>query len=435
MTTNLFQDPQIKTSLQTGLQKIGFRKPTAVQTQVIPKLLAGESVVVQAMTGSGKTHAYLLPILNTVDPDLPQVQAVITAPSRELVEQLSQVARQLRDQSQLAIRIEQLAGGSDRGRQEERLMHSKPQIIVATPGRLADFAAKKLLNFDALRFFVVDEADMTMDMGFLNTLGQIMHRFPQGYQFAAFSATILVKLRNFLQKERRDLDFIVIDNPAVIAPTIQNDLLDIGSHDRKVLLYQLLTMGQPYLALVFANTKEKVDEIAAYLNAQGLKTAKIHGGITQRERRRTLRAVENGQFQYVVASDLAARGIDIAGVSLVINYELPRDLEFVIHRIGRTGRNGLSGHAITLITEEEMPRVLQLEKMGVKFDFKQLKNGALVARKHYHARTNRRRQQGRSNGQTRGYIKKQQRKRKPGYKKKIRQAVRQSRARRKHFDK
>jgi ATP-dependent RNA helicase CshB len=435
MTTNLFQDSKLKTELRTGLKKIGFKKPTPVQEQVIPKLLAGESVVVQAMTGSGKTHAYLLPVFNTVDPDLPQVQAVITAPSRELVEQLYQAARQLRDQSQLDIRIEKMAGGSDRGRQEEKLTRSKPQVIVATPGRLADFAAKKLLNFDALRFFIVDEADMTMDMGFLNTLGQIMHRFPAGYQFAAFSATIPVKLRNFLQKERKDLDFIVIDNPAVIAPTIQNDLLDIGSRDRKDILYQLLTLGQPYLALVFANTKEKVDEIAAYLNAQGLKAAKIHGGITQRERRRTLREVENGQFQYVVASDLAARGIDIDGVSLVINYELPRDLEFVIHRIGRTGRNGLSGHAITLITEEEMPRVLQLEKMGVKFDFKQLKNGTLVERKHYHARTNRRQHQGKLSGQTRGYIKKQKRKRKPGYKKKIKQAVRQGRAQRKRFDK
>lgn len=435
MTTNLFQDQLIKPELRAGLKKIGFDHPTPVQAKVIPQLLAGESVVVQAMTGSGKTHAYLLPVFNQVDPDLEQVQAVITAPSRELVEQLYQAARQLRDKSGLQIRIEKMSGGSDRGRQEDKLAHGKPQAIVATPGRLADFAGKKLLNFDALRFFVVDEADMTMDMGFLNTLGQIMQRFPQGYQFAAFSATIPVKLRNFLKKARRDLQFIVIDNPAVIAPTIQNDLLDIGSRDRKEVLYQLLTMGQPYLALVFANTKEKVDEITDYLNAQGLKTAKIHGGITQRERRRTLREVENGQYQYVVASDLAARGIDIAGVSLVINYELPRDLEFVIHRIGRTGRNGLNGHAVTLIVEEEMPRVLQLEKMGVKFDFKQLKNGALVERKHYHARTSRRQHSGQLSGQTRGFIKKQQKKRKPGYKKKIRQAVRQGRARRKRFDK
>lgn len=128
-------------------------------------------------------------------------------------------------------------------------------------------------------------------------------------------------------------DEIVIDNPSVIAPTIKNDLLDIGSKDRKNVLYKLLTMGQPYLALVFANTKQKVDELTKYLQDQGLKVAKIHGGVTERERKRTLRQVEQGQYQYVVASDLAARGLDIDGVSLVINYEIPRDIEFVIHRL------------------------------------------------------------------------------------------------------
>lgn len=151
----------------------------------------------------------------------------------------------------------------------------------------------------------------------------------------------------------------------------------------------MLTLGQPYLAVIFANTKQTVDDLTRYLQDQGLKVAKIHGGITERERKRTLREVEAGQYQYVVATDLAARGLDIAGVSLVVNYEIPRDLEFVIHRIGRTGRNGLAGHAVTLIKAEEMNRIASLEKMGIHFDFVEIKNGELVPRKHYHSRNER----------------------------------------------
>ncbi|MCH3904699.1 MAG: DEAD/DEAH box helicase [Lactobacillus sp.] len=430
MSTSIFTDEALKPALRQGLQKIGFKTPTPVQEKVIPLLLADQAVVVQAMTGSGKTHAYLVPIFNQLDENLHHVQAVITAPSRELVEQIYQVSRQLRDASGLQIQIEKLSGGNDRSRQEQKLARTNPQLVIATPGRLEDFATKKILNFEHVRFFVVDEADMTMDLGFLQTIDQIKQRLPKTSVFAAFSATIPVKLRNFLHKYIRDTSFVVIDNPAVIAPTIENDLVDVGAQDRQNLLYQLLTLGQPYLALIFANTKKTVDQLTEYLQKRGLKVAKIHGGITERERKRTLRQVELGQYQYVVATDLAARGIDLPGVSLVINYELPRDLEFVIHRIGRTGRNGLNGTAITLTTEEELPQIEQLISQGVKFNFMTLKNGALVARKPYQARQRRRPRRDNYNGQLNGFVKKQQRKRKPGYRRKIKQAVKRAKRRR-----
>ncbi|MCI1467207.1 MAG: DEAD/DEAH box helicase [Lactobacillus sp.] len=430
MSTSIFTDEALKPALRQGLQKIGFKTPTPVQEKVIPLLLADQAVVVQAMTGSGKTHAYLVPIFNQLDENLHHVQAVITAPSRELVEQIYQVSRQLRDASGLQIQIEKLSGGNDRSRQEQKLARTNPQLVIATPGRLEDFATKKILNFEHVRFFVVDEADMTMDLGFLQTIDQIKQRLPKTSVFAAFSATIPVKLRNFLHKYIRDTSFVVIDNPAVIAPTIENDLVDVGAQDRQNLLYQLLTLGQPYLALIFANTKKTVDQLTEYLQKRGLKIAKIHGGITERERKRTLRQVELGQYQYVVATDLAARGIDLPGVSLVINYELPRDLEFVIHRIGRTGRNGLNGTAITLTTEEELPQIEQLISQGVKFNFMTLKNGALVARKPYQARQRRRPRRDNYNGQLNGFVKKQQRKRKPGYRRKIKQAVKRAKRRR-----
>ncbi|MBA1392869.1 DEAD/DEAH box helicase, partial [Lactobacillus sp. XV13L] len=287
---------------------------------------------------------------------------------------------------------------------------------------------------DYVKNFVIDEADMTLDMGFLSDTDFIIQRLPKLVTIAAFSATIPVKLTTFLRKYMSKPQEIVIDNPAVISPTIKNDLLDVGSKNRKRILYQLLTMGQPYLALVFANTKQMVDEITAFLQEQGLRVAKIHGGITERERKRTLREVKADQYQYVVATDLAARGLDIDGVSLVVNYEIPRDLEFVVHRIGRTGRNGLTGHAVTLIREEEMDRIASLEKMGIHFDFVELKGGELRPRKHYHSRKNRSLTAQSVDNKIKGYVKKVKNKRKPGYKKKIKQAIQKDHAQKRKLE-
>ena len=427
---NIFIDSRIKPAIQAGLKKIHFEKPTKVQEKVIPAMLSDLSVVVQAATGSGKTHAYLVPIFNEIEEDKRYVQAIVTLPSRELADQLYQVARQLRDAAGMHFSIAHLAGGTDRERQLEKYQNNTPQLVIATPGRLLDFVQKKVFAVDQVKTFVIDEADMTLDMGFLNDIDQVAAKLPKDVQIAAFSATIPVKLSNFLRKYMAHPDEIVIDNPSVIAPTIKNDLLDIGSKDRKNVLYKLLTMGQPYLALVFANTKQKVDELTNYLQDQGLKVAKIHGGVTERERKCTLRQVEQGQYQYVVASDLAARGLDIDGVSLVVNYEIPRDIEFVIHRIGRTGRNGLSGHAITLIREEEMNRIEELEKMGVHFDFVEIKNGELVESYDRSRREKRKNTQSKDlDPRLKGMIKKAKKKVKPGYKKKLGQEIRQKQRR------
>lgn len=426
-TNNIFQDERLRPEVKAGLEKINFNKPTEVQEKVIPELLIGDSVVVQAATGSGKTHAYLIPILNMIDENVPVTQAIVTAPSRELATQLYKVARQLRDAADLKISIEYLGGGNDRNRQIEKAESNVPQLIIATPGRLHDFVSKKIINLENVKIFIIDEADMTLDMGFLHQMDEVIAKLSKDAVIGAFSATIPVKLENFLRKYMAKPEFIVIDNPAVIAPTIKNDLIDVGSKDKKQLLYKLLTMGQPYLALVFANTKKTVDELAQYLENQGLKVAKIHGGITERERKRIIRQVRQGQYQYVVASDLAARGIDIEGVSLVINYEIPKDLEFVIHRIGRTGRNNLLGHAITLIYDDEMVDIEALEKLGIHFDFKELKAGELVERTHYHRRDDRRVRNQKLDNRLVGMVKKAKKKRKPGYKKKIKQAIQKDR--------
>lgn len=422
---NIFQDSQINLAIRQGLRKINFTKPTPVQEKVIPLLLNKKSVVVQAATGSGKTHAYLIPIFNEIDAHLDHVQAIVTAPSRELAEQLYQVARKLRQASGLQFRIAHLAGGTDRARQVRKIAHNKPQLVIATPGRLLDFVQKKIFAIDHVQTFIIDEADMTLDMGFLSAIDFVVQRLPKAVVYAAFSATIPVKLSHFLAKYMPHSEQVVIANPAVISPTVKNDLLDVGASDREELLYRLLTLGQPYLALVFANTKETVDDLTQFLQEQGLKVAKIHGGITERQRKRTLRQVKDGQFQYVVATDLAARGLDIPGVSLVINYQIPRNLEFMIHRIGRTGRNGMPGHAITLVQAEEMGAIAELEKTGVHFDLVALKNGRLVARKERRYQPKHETQSPRFNPQLVGYVKKEKKKRKPGYKKKIRRAIRE----------
>lgn len=425
-TTNIFEDKKLKPEVRQALEKIKFTKPTRVQEKVIPELLDDKNVVVQAATGSGKTHAYLIPIFNKIDENAPVTQAVITAPSRELATQLYKVAQQLKKASGLNISIEYLGGGNDRTRQIKKAENSASQLVIATPGRLHDFVSKKIINLENVKIFVIDEADMTLDMGFLHQMDEVISKL-KNTDISAFSATIPVKLENFLRKYMKQPEFIVIDNPTVIAPTIQNDLIDVGSKDKKEILYKLLTMGQPYLALVFANTKQKVDELSSYLEDQGLKVAKIHGGITERERKRTIRQVREGQYQYVVASDLAARGIDIDGVSLVINYEIPKDLEFVIHRIGRTGRNNLPGHAVTLIYDDEMSDIEDLEKLGMHFDFKELKNGELVERTHYHRRDNRKVRNPKLDNRLVGMVKKAKKKRKPGYKKKIKKAIQDDR--------
>ena len=210
---------------------------------------------------------------------------------------------------------------------------------------------------------------------------------------------------------------------AVLSETIENWLVSTKGRNTNQQIYQLLTMGQPYLAIVFANTKQKVDEITDYLKNQGLKVAKIHGDITPRERKRIMRQVQNMDYQYVVATDLAARGIDIEGVSHVINAELPSDLEFFIHRVGRTGRNGLPGTAITLYDPADEASIIALEKIGVTFEPKELKNGELVDSYDRNRRKKREKSKDELDPTLIGLVKKKKKKIKPGYKKKIQRAV------------
>lgn len=418
-----FETFEFKPFITNALKDAGFSQPTEVQQRLIPLIQKKKSVVGQSQTGTGKTHTFLLPLMDRIDPTKNEVQVLVTAPSRELATQIYQAAKQIANFSDPVIRVTNFVGGTDKKRQIDRLQHQQPHIVIGTPGRILDLVNEQALDIHTANAFVVDEADMTLDMGFLAEVDQIAGRLPEKLQILVFSATIPEKLRPFLKKYMENPIIEEIKPKAVLSETIENWLVSTKGRNTNQQIYQLLTMGQPYLAIVFANTKQKVDEITDYLKNQGLKVAKIHGDITPRERKRIMRQVQNMDYQYVVATDLAARGIDIEGVSHVINAELPSDLEFFIHRVGRTGRNGLPGTAITLYDPADEASIIALEKIGVTFEPKELKNGELVDSYDRNRRKKREKSKDELDPTLIGLVKKKKKKIKPGYKKKIQRAV------------
>lgn len=418
-----FRGFNFKEYIYQALDEINFKEPTEVQARLIPTILKGKSVVGQSQTGSGKTHTFLLPIFQNLNAQKDEVQAVITTPSRELAYQIYEAAKQLAKFSPENIWIQNYVGGTDKQRQIEKLKSHQPQLVIGTPGRILDLVRENALDIHNAHYLVVDEADMTLDLGFLKETDAIASTLPKDLQMLVFSATIPEKLRPFLRKYMYNPVIEVVANKYVISPTIDNWLVSTKGRDRNKLIYDLLTMGEPYLALVFANTKERADELTNYLRSQGLKVAKVHGGIQPRQRKRIMREIQNLDYQFVVATDLAARGIDIEGVSHVINDDIPEDLEFFVHRVGRTGRNGMKGTAITLYEPSEEKLIDELESMGVHFVPKAVKNGEIVDSYDRNRREKRQTRKESMDPKLRGFVKKEKKKRKPGYKKKIKRAI------------
>lgn len=419
-----FADFKLQNWLYPALKDLHFTQPTPVQERVIPEILKGQNVVGQSQTGSGKTHAFLLPIFSMTDPNLPEVQAVITAPSRELAYQTYQAAKHLNKFAQPQLTIHNYVGGTDKEHQLAQLSRKQPQIVIGTPGRILDLINSQALDIHKAHQFVIDEADMTLDMGFLEQVDQIASHFPENLQMMVFSATIPKGLRPFLKKYLENPVVEEIPTATVINPNVNNWLMSTKGRDRNELIYQLLTLGEPYLALVFANTRERATELYHYLTEQGLKVALIHGGLEPRERKKMMRQVRNMDYQYVVATDLAARGIDIDGVSLVINDDIPTDLEYFIHRVGRTGRGNLKGTAITLYQPNEDRLIDKLEQRGIHFTPKVLTNGRIKTTYDRNRRRSYKRRRQSLDPTMKGFVKKTKKKVKPGYKKRIKNKIR-----------
>ena len=422
-----FTEFNFKDYIQEALKDLNFVEATEVQEKLIPVVLSGRDLVGESKTGSGKTHTFLLPIFQELDEEADSVQAVITAPSRELATQIYQAARQLASFSEQEIRVANYVGGTDKARQIGKLESSQPHIVIGTPGRIYDLVESGDLAIYKAHTFVVDEADMTLDMGFLETVDRIAARLPKDLQFLVFSATIPQKLQPFLRKYLSNPVMEQIKTKTVIADTIDNWLLSTKGRDKNAQIYEISQILQPYLAMIFVNTKTRADELQAYLTAQGLKVAKIHGDIPPRERKRIMNQVKNLDFEYIVATDLAARGIDIEGVSHVINDAIPQDLSFFVHRVGRTGRNGLPGTAITLYQPSDDSDIRELEKLGIKFTPKMIKNGEFQDTYDRDRRANREKTKEKLDTEMIGLVKKKKKKIKPGYKKKIQWAVNEKR--------
>ena len=422
-----FTEFNFKDYIQEALKDLNFVEATEVQEKLIPVVLSGRDLVGESKTGSGKTHTFLLPIFQELDEEADSVQAVITAPSRELATQIYQAARQLASFSEQEIRVANYVGGTDKARQIGKLESSQPHIVIGTPGRIYDLVESGDLAIHKAHTFVVDEADMTLDMGFLETVDRIAARLPKDLQFLVFSATIPQKLQPFLKKYLSNPVMEQIKTKTVIADTIDNWLLSTKGRDKNAQIYEISQILQPYLAMIFVNTKTRADELQVYLTAQGLKVAKIHGDIPPRERKRIMNQVKNLDFEYIVATDLAARGIDIEGVSHVINDAIPQDLSFFVHRVGRTGRNGLPGTAITLYQPSDDSDIRELEKLGIKFTPKMVKNGEFQDTYDRDRRANREKTKEKLDTEMIGLVKKKKKKIKPGYKKKIQWAVNEKR--------
>ncbi|HEO7815175.1 TPA: DEAD/DEAH box helicase [Streptococcus agalactiae] len=414
-----FKDFNFKPYIQRALDELKFVDPTDVQAKLIPVVRSGRDLVGESKTGSGKTHTFLLPIFEKLDESSDDVQVVITAPSRELGTQIYQATKQIAEHSEQEIRVVNYVGGTDKLRQIEKLKVSQPHIVIGTPGRIYDLVKSGDLAIHKAHTFVVDEADMTLDMGFLDTVDKIAGSLPKDVQILVFSATIPQKLQPFLKKYLTNPVMEKIKTATVIADTIDNWLLSTKGRDKNAQILELSKLMQPYLAMIFVNTKERADELHSYLSSNGLKVAKIHSGIAPRERKRIMNQVKNLEFEYIVATDLAARGIDIEGVSHVINDAIPQDLSFFVHRVGRTGRNGLSGTAITLYQPSDDSDIRELEKLGINFIPKVIKNGEFQDTYDRDRRNNREKSYQKLDTEIIGLVKKKKKKIKPGYKKKI----------------
>ena len=422
-----FIEFEFKDYIQKALQDLKFVEATEVQEKLIPVVLSGRDLVGESKTGSGKTHTFLLPIFQKLNEEADYVQVVITAPSRELATQIYQAMRQIASFSETEIRVANYVGGTDKARQIDKLETSQPHIVIGTPGRIYDLVKSGDLAIHKAKTFVVDEADMTLDMGFLETVDKIAGSLPKDLQFMVFSATIPQKLQPFLKKYLSNPVMEQIRTKTVISDTIENWLVSTKGRDKNAQIYEISQILQPYLAMIFVNTKARADELHGYLVAQGLKVAKIHGDIAPRERKRIMNQVKNLDFEYIVATDLAARGIDIEGVSHVINDAIPQDLSFFVHRVGRTGRNGLPGTAITLYQPSDDSDIRELEKLGIKFIPKIMKDGEFQDTYDRDRRANREKSYEKLDTEMIGLVKKKKKKIKPGYKKKIQWAVNEKR--------
>ncbi|QQK75859.1 DEAD/DEAH box helicase [Salicibibacter cibarius] len=371
-----FSHLEIDARLIKHLQAEEIDRPTEIQERLIPAILRGKDVIGQSQTGTGKTLAFALPILSGIHPDDHYVQAVVTAPTRELAEQLYRVFNKCKKDSGMEdIRIRRVIGGTDKERNVADLQQP-PHVVIATPGRLHDLVIKEnVLDVHRVRTLVVDEADQMMEMGFLEALDQAIARMPEALQMLVFSASIPQRLQPFLKKYMNQPRHVHVKPEQPSPKNLTHYLIPLRSRGRQQLVVEMAALLRPYLCLIFVNTKKEAEEVTDLFIAHGLQTECMHGDLSPRARKRSMRNIERAAVPYVVCTDIAARGMDIKGVSHIINMQLPRDLQYFLHRAGRTARAGASGEVFTIVSKEDYPALHQLQKQRFTFQYLDIKKG------------------------------------------------------------
>ena len=381
----MFKDYNFKEYINKGLDFIGFSEETDIQKEVISRALRGENIIGKSQTGSGKTHAFILPMLQKLEIN-DEISSVIIVPTRELGFQIYDEISKITKFSEEFIDVRLYVGGTNRESELARLEKTQPNIVIGTIGKIKDLAiTTNALKIHTAKMVIVDEADMVFETLEFEEVDHIFARFEEP-QILTFSATISETMMHFLDKYLSKNKVIDLVGKKNLKAEIEHVFIPTKNRNKDNLLFDLLNTFHPYLALIFANTKVKVDEIADFLVSKGLKVAKITGDLEPRERKQVLKRIKDGQYQYVVASDLASRGIDLEGVSHVINYELPNDIEFFIHRIGRTARYDATGTSISFYDYDDDNYLKKLEEKGIHSVYKNLKNGELTVTKERNAK-------------------------------------------------
>lgn len=332
------------------LRQMGITMPTEVQRQSIPTALQGRDMVVQAQTGTGKTLAFLLPILEAIKPQASAVQALVIAPTRELAIQITKVAEKLAPLK--GVRVLSIYGGQAIERQEKKLERD-PHIIIGTPGRILDQIGRKNLSLSAVCQVVLDEADQMLHLGFLDDVERLIERTSPKRQMLFFSATMPQPIRDLSACYMKRPVQLEIAGEQVTLTNIHQRVITI-SEDRKLdKLCSLINESQPYLAIVFCHTKARAEMVGDALLQRGYAVDTLHGDLSQAKRLQVMRNFSRAKLQILVATDIASRGLDVEGVTHVFNYDIPRDTESYIHRIGRTGRAGQLGEAVTFVNDRQ----------------------------------------------------------------------------------
>ncbi|MCK7594864.1 ATP-dependent RNA helicase DbpA [Pseudomarimonas salicorniae] len=370
-----FSSLPLADALRPGLDALGLATPTPIQAQSLPALLAGRDLLALAPTGSGKTVAFALAALSRIELATQRAQALVLCPTRELADQVGKQMRRLAV-GLPNLKLSLLYGGTALGPQIASLEQHDPHVVVGTPGRIQELMRKKHLHLGGVRTVVLDEADRMLDMGFLAAIEEILRKLPAQRQSILLSATLPEAIRQLAGGLLRDPLEVRIEG-ADSAPRIEERFYECAHAAKPQAVLGLLQQAAPEACVVFCNTRQDVDSVAGHLRQQGVDALALHGDMEQRDREEVLVRFGNRSLRVLVASDVAARGIDIDGLDLVVNYELPTDADAYRHRIGRTARAGREGRAFSLVSPREMPRALALEKLaGAALDWGRLGGAA-----------------------------------------------------------